>query len=122
MTAGLIWRDGRFLITKRPKGTHLAGFWEFPGGKQEAGETLEECLVREIKEELGIEVRTEELLVTVDHEYGNRMISLHLFLCTHLSGQPEPLECEDIKWVHPEDLVQYRFPPPDRHIIQLNLF
>jgi 8-oxo-dGTP diphosphatase len=118
VTAGLIWRDGKLLITKRPEGTHLAGFWEFPGGKQESGETLEECLEREIKEELGIEVRAEKLLFTVDHEYENRMISLYLFLCTHLSGQPAPLACEDMRWVLSEDLTQYRLPPPDLHIIK----
>ncbi len=118
MTAGLIWQDGRLLISKRPAGSHLAGFWEFPGGKQEIGETLEECLEREIKEELGIEVRVEKLLFTVGHEYDNRKISLYLFSCTQLSGEPEPLECEEVRWIHPKDLMQYRLPPPDRHILQ----
>lgn len=119
VTAGLIWRDGKVLITRRPEGSHLAGFWEFPGGKQENGETLEECLEREIKEELGIDTQAEKLLYTVHHEYENRTISLHLFLCTHLGGQLEPLQCEEIKWVYPKDLAQYRFPPPDEKIIQL---
>jgi mutator protein MutT len=117
VTAGLIWQGGRLLITKRPTGSHLAGFWEFPGGKKEKEETLEECLEREIKEELGIEVKAERLLFTVNHEYEDRVISLYLFLCNHIKGQPEPLECQDILWVHPEELSRFHFPPPDRLII-----
>jgi mutator protein MutT len=119
VTAGLLQQDGMVLITKRPVGSHLAGYWEFPGGKQEAGETLEECLVREMKEELGVNVRAGKRLLTVNHEYENRIISLYLFQCTHLGGELKPLACEEIRWVHPEDLTQYRFPPPDEKIIQL---
>lgn len=119
MTAGLLWQNGMVLITKRPEGSHLAGFWEFPGGKQEIGETLEECLEREIKEELDMEVRAEKLLLTMDHEYENRIISLYLFLCTQLGGEPKALGCEELRWVNPDDLRQYRFPPPDKKIIQL---
>ena len=118
MTAGLLWQSGMVMITKRPEGSHLAGLWEFPGGKQEAGETLEECLEREIKEELGLEVRAEKLLLTVDHEYEDRFISLYFFLCAQLGGEPKPLECEEMRWVRPEDLTQYRFPPPDKKIIE----
>lgn len=119
VTAGLMQQDGMVLITKRPAGSHLAGYWEFPGGKQEAGETLEECLVREMKEELGVNVRAGKRLLTVNHEYENRIISLYLFQCTHLGGELKPLACEEIRWVHPEDLTQYRFPPPDEKIIEL---
>jgi mutator protein MutT len=118
VTAGLLQQDGMVLITKRPVGSHLAGYWEFPGGKQEAGETLEECLVREMKEELGVNVRAGKRLLTVNHEYENRIISLYLFQCTHLGGELKPLACEEIRWVHPEDLTQYRFPPPDEKIIE----
>jgi mutator protein MutT len=119
VTAGLLQQNGMVLITKRPAGSHLAGYWEFPGGKQEAGETLEECLEREMKEELGVEVRAGKRLLTVDHEYENRIISLYFFYCTHMGGELKPLGCEEIRWVHPEDLRQYRFPPPDERIIQL---
>ena len=119
VTAGLLWQNGMVLIARRPEGSHLAGFWEFPGGKQEVGETLEECLEREMKEELDVDVHAEKFLLTVDYEYENRMISLYLFQCTHLGGEPKPLECEEMRWVHPEDLTQYRFPPPDEKIIQL---
>ena len=118
VTAGLLRHHGRLLIAKRAEGSHLAGFWEFPGGKKEDGETLEQCLKREIKEELGIKVQVEKLLFTVNHEYENRTVTLYLFPCTHLSGRPEPLQCEEVRWVYPEDLAQYRFPPPDLKIIR----
>ena len=119
VTAGILRRNGRVLITKRPEGKHLAGLWEFPGGKQENGETLEACLKREIKEELDIEVRVDKHLYTVHHEYEDRRISLHLFLCTHLKGDLKPLDSQEIKWVLHEDLSQYHFPPPDLKILKL---
>jgi mutator protein MutT len=113
VTAGLLWKDGKLLITKRPQGSHLAGFWEFPGGKQEPNESLEKCLEREIKEELGIAVKVQRSLLQVDHEYENKSISLHLFHCSIISGEPRPLGCDGIKWVLPEDLSEYPLPPPD---------
>jgi mutator protein MutT len=106
------------LITKRPEGKHLAGFWEFPGGKQERGETLETCLEREMKEELSIEVRVGKHLYTVHHEYEDRKVSLHLFSCTHLEGDLKPLDSQEIKWVSHEDLSQYRFPSPDLELLR----
>ena len=118
VTAGIIWLDGKLLITKRPRGSHLGGFWEFPGGKQEEGETLRECLEREIEEELGMKVRAGKLLLSVDHEYESRTISLHLFECSYLCGQPEPLEDQEIAWVPPGDLSRYHFPPPDHKFIR----
>ncbi|MDY7035424.1 MAG: (deoxy)nucleoside triphosphate pyrophosphohydrolase [Thermodesulfobacteriota bacterium] len=119
VAAGLIWLDGRVLITKRPKGTHLEGLWEFPGGKQNKGELLHECLEREIVEELGIKIHAEKRLFTVDHEYEDRYISLHLFHCSRLTGKPEPLEDQEILWVHPDQLKNFDFPPPDYRFIQL---
>jgi mutator protein MutT len=118
VTAGLLWREGRVLITKRPEGKHLAGFWEFPGGKQERGETLETCLEREMKEELGIEVRVGKHLYTVHHEYEDRKVSLHLFSCTHLEGDLKPLDFQEIEWVSHEDLSHYRFPSPDLELLR----
>jgi len=118
VTAGLLWQNGMVLIAKRREGSHLAGYWEFPGGKQEEGETLEECLEREIREELGADVRAGKRLLTVEHEYEDRIISLYLFQCTHLNGDLKPLACEEMKWVYPEDMTQYRFPPPDEKIIE----
>ena len=119
VTAGLICRNGRVLITKRHKGSHLAGLWEFPGGKQEGDETLQECLERELKEELGISVRAEKLLMSVDHEYDTKSITLHLFKCSQPVGDPEPLECESLRWVRPEELTQYPLPSADLSLLPL---
>jgi len=118
VTAGLIWKEGKLLISKRAKGTHLEGFWEFPGGKQEAGEELSECLEREIGEELGIETRVGEPLLTVDHEYRDKRISLHVFNCTWVRGEPAALACQEIRWVGWNELSGLRFPPPDIKVIE----
>ena len=117
VTAGLIWRDGRLLLTRRPQGSHLAGYWEFPGGKQEQGESLEQCLAREIMEELGVAVKVREHLLQVDHEYEEKLISLHLFQCSRLEGEPEAIGCDDMKWVSPADLELQKLPPPDIRMI-----
>jgi mutator protein MutT len=117
VTAGLLWKNGKVLITRRPQGSHLAGFWEFPGGKQEPGESLERCLEREIKEELGVEVKVESYLLQIDHEYENKSISLHLFQCSHRRGEPCPIGCDDMAWVDPKDLDHYKLPPPDIQIL-----
>jgi 8-oxo-dGTP diphosphatase len=118
VTAGLIWKEGRLLVSRRARGKHLAGFWEFPGGKQEPGEDLTQCLARELKEELGIEVRVDAPLLTVDHEYEKKRISLHLFCCTWVRGEPATLQCEEIRWVAWEDLSGLLFPPPDREAVE----
>ena len=97
VTAGIIWRNRRVLITKRPPGTHLAGFWEFPGGKREPHETLEECLVRELKEELGITIRAGGHLISVEHEYEDKFITLHVFQCHDMKGLPRTLEGQELQ-------------------------
>ncbi|MDB9823286.1 8-oxo-dGTP diphosphatase MutT [Deltaproteobacteria bacterium] len=118
VAAGLIKKDGRLLITRRPEGSHLAGKWEFPGGKQETHESLELCVERELKEELDIDVRAEKLLFTVQHEYETKLVTLHLFECTFLKGSPKAIEGQKIRWVAPGHLRKDTFPPPDRKIIE----
>ena len=119
VTAGIIFKDGRILIAKRPPGFHLAGLWEFPGGKQEPGESLQACLEREIKEELDIEISADRLFSTVCHEYEKKIVSLHVFECSHLTGDPKALEGQEIRWIKPSELRQYEFPPPDQEVIGL---
>ena len=119
MTAAIIWKEGRVLITKRPEGSHLEGLWEFPGGKQEGKETLKECLIREIKEELGMEILPDSPLLTVRHEYETKWITLYTFNCIHLKGHPSPMEGQETRWVAPGDLRTYTFPPPDNKVIEL---
>ncbi len=119
VTAGILRRDGRVLITRRPEGRHLAGLWEFPGGKKENGETLEQCLVREIREELGMDVRPDKPILRVDHEYDEKRVTLHFYSCTPLTGEePRGLEGQETRWVRPEDLSLFRFPPPDNRMIR----
>jgi mutator protein MutT len=121
VTAGLIWRDGKVLIARRPRGRHLAGFWEFPGGKQEENETLQGCLEREIKEELGIEIRADKKLLSVRHHYETTCITLHVFQCSDLKGRPTAQEGQEAKWVRPEDLPSYKFSPPDLKVVDMLL-
>ena len=117
VTAAIIWQDGKILITKRPEGKHLEGMWEFPGGKKEETETLEECITREIREELGVDIKPGKLLLTVNHEYKSKVVELHIFECALINGSPIPLEGQDMKWVKPEDMRDYTFPPPDIEVI-----
>ena len=106
------------MITRRPKGSHLAGLWEFPGGKQEGGESLEGCVEREIREELGVEIKAQKHFLTVQYEYETKRITLHVFHCTNPKGQPIALEGQATRWVRPQELPQYDFPPPDLKIIE----
>ena len=118
VTAGLIFNNGKILIARRPEGRHLAGMWEFPGGKREGDETLETCMEREIKEELDIDVKAVKLLISINHEYDTKNITLHLFECVLITGSLLPMEGQEIRWVTPADLSRYTFPPPDREIIE----
>jgi mutator protein MutT len=117
VTAGLVWKGGKILITLRPEGSHLAGYWEFPGGKQEPGESLEACLEREIREELAMEVKAIQEVLQIDHDYETKSITLHLFQCHWVKGTPTPLGCAELLWVKPEDLALYRLPPPDLRLL-----
>jgi 8-oxo-dGTP diphosphatase len=119
VAAGLI-RDaaGRYLITQRRRGSHLAGRWEFPGGKVEAGETPAAGLRRELEEELSATFTVGELVETVRWEYPDRTVTLHFFDCRLESGAIEPREEQAMQWVEPARLPEYDFPPADRELIQ----
>ncbi len=118
VSAGLIRKNGQFLISKRLKGSHLEGFWEFPGGKLEEGESIQSCLEREIKEELDLKVKAGQVSLTLDHEYETKIISLYVMYCTILGGEPMAIECQEFKWVAPEDFKKFVFPPPDIKVIE----
>jgi 8-oxo-dGTP diphosphatase len=110
--------DGRYLITQRRRGSHLAGLWEFPGGKLEAGETPEIGLRRELEEELTATFEVGPLVETIHWEYPDRTIVLRFYRCRHLSGPIEPREGQAMAWVAPERLGDYEFPPADGALIQ----
>ena len=119
VVAAIIRRDNRILITRRPPQSHLAGLWEFPGGKVEAGESLESALVREIREELGVEIGVQRPFHTIEHHYPARSVRLHFFDCTLHSGEPQALEADSLAWVGAGELDQYQFPEADRKLITL---
>jgi len=117
VAAAVAERDGTFLLTRRLAGTHLAGTWEFPGGKCEDGEHLDECLHRELIEELGVAVIVGPELFTTRHVYPEREVELHFFQC-ELRGEPQPTLGQEMRWVARKDLPSLEFPPADRELIE----
>jgi 8-oxo-dGTP diphosphatase len=117
VTAAVVERDGAFLVTRRLKGTHLAGTWEFPGGKCEPGEPLEACLWREIREELGARCSVGSEIFSITHEYTERRIELHFYVCT-LLDDPVPLLGQEMRWVPRNQLTELDFPPADDELIR----
>ena len=117
VVAAVIEHDGRYLITQRRSGSHLAGLWEFPGGKTEIGESPEAALRRELTEELSATFGVGEKLDTVTWEYPDRTVVLHFYRCTLESGTIQPLESQTMVWVAPERLEEFAFPPADRELI-----
>jgi 8-oxo-dGTP diphosphatase len=118
VVAALIQDDqGRYLITRRRGGSHLAGMWEFPGGKREPGESLEEALRRELIEELSATFSVGEKVETVRWPYAERTVVLHFYRCRFESGTIEPREQQAMEWVEPARLAELEFPPADRELI-----
>jgi 8-oxo-dGTP diphosphatase len=117
----LIDADGRILLAQRPKGKSLEGLWEFPGGKVEPGESPEETLVRELKEELGIETRIACLapLTFASHAYEDFHLLMPLYACRRFEGSPRGMEGQAIKWVRPGNLRDYPMPPADEPLIPM---
>jgi len=117
VSAGLVFRGGKLLITQRHNSGHLADLWEFPGGKREPGETFEQCLARELHEELGIEVAVGRLVESLTHQYPERAVHLQFFLCAWRRHEPRPLDCQAVAWITPDDLAQYEFPAADERLL-----
>ena len=118
VTAGIIRRGARILVTRRRPEAMLGGLWEFPGGKLEPDETLEQCLSREIREELDIEIRIERPFVSVDHAYSHFRITLHTFLCRHSRGRVQDIGCDAHRWVTVDQLGELAFPKADRVVLE----
>jgi len=117
--AAIIERRGKILITQRPLNGLLGGLWEFPGGKQDKGETLEECVAREIAEELAIRIEVGDLFARVNHAYSHFRITLHVFRCKPVSGRIRKLGVADYRWIEPHELSRFAFPKADRVVIAM---
>lgn len=108
-----------YLITLRRQDTVLGGFWEFPGGKIEPGESPQACVAREFREEVGLEVSLEEPLGVLEHAYDHAHVTIRPFRCRWLAGEPRNLQVADHRWVRPKDLAQYAFPPANAPLLEL---
>jgi len=114
----VIWNEaGKILIDKRRKQGLHGGFWEFPGGKIEPGETIEACIKREIMEELGIVIEVGESLMTIEHDYTKFTITLNVHHSHYVSGEPQTIECDEIRWVTLDEIDQFTFPKANEQII-----
>jgi 8-oxo-dGTP diphosphatase len=118
VTAAVVERGGRLLLTRRQAGVHLEGFWEFPGGKCNAGETLVDCLKRELREELDVDASVFEEIFTVTHGYADRIVELHFLRCD-LAGEPRPQLGQEMRWVPRAELASLDFPPADAEFIEM---
>ena len=119
VTAGIIRAaDGRVLLAERHRSCPGGGTWEFPGGTREKNESLEECLHRELEEELGIRVRIDEPFVVIENPYEDIPMTLHTFLCTHTDGEPRAIECKDWRWVDFEELRKANLTGADRRVLE----
>ena len=118
VAAAVIERDGRYLITRRQPGVHLAGHWEFPGGKCEPDETLDACLRRELREELNVDVTVGDVLLTTTHDYPERRVELHFVRCG-LEGEPAPQLGQEMRWTPREELNALEFPAADAELIRV---
>jgi len=114
--AAVVERDGAFLLTRRLEGTHLAGTWEFPGGKCEPSESHVDCLRRELMEELGVDASIGDEIFAITHTYPERTVELHFRRCT-LNGTPVPQIGQEMMWAKREDLSALEFPEADRELI-----
>jgi 8-oxo-dGTP diphosphatase len=117
VSAALIFCHGKLLITRRHAKSHLGGLWEFPGGKREPDESFEQCLVREIREELGIEIEVAELFEEISHAYADKTVHLKFFICKLISGKLQALDCAAFQWVNKAGLADFEFPAADARLL-----
>jgi len=118
IAVGVVWKRGKVLIARRREDAMLGGLWEFPGGHREKRESLEHCVAREVREELGIEIAVGEKFAAVDHAYSHFAITMHAFHCRHVRGTPRAIGCAAFKWVSPRALSEYAFPKANRMVIE----
>ena len=113
----LIRRERQFLISQRNADDTFGSFWEFPGGRRNPGERFEDCVVRETREELGVEVLVKKKIMEIRKEHNEKSIWLNFDLCEYVSGDPQPLEGQKVLWADVADLKNYSFPPANERVI-----
>lgn len=118
VTAGIILKQNKILIAQRRFDDELGGLWEFPGGKTEPGETLPECLIREIFEELNIQIEVQKYLISLDQNRSNSIIRIHFFLCQFRGGRPEPRGVQDWNWISFKQFSSFEFIAGDQLVIE----
>ena len=118
VAAAVIEREGRILVSRRLKGTHLEGLWEFPGGKCEAGETIAGCLVREIREELGVEATVGPEVLSTEHDYPEKRVRLHFHWCA-IDAEPRSMIGQELQWIARDDLGTLQFPSADKELVEI---
>lgn len=119
IAVGIVWKDGHLLIDQRKHEDMLGGLWEFPGGKVQDGESYEQAVVREVKEELGIDVHVKNHVATIEHGYSHFTITMHAYECQYVAGEPQAIECADWRWVTLEDLHNYAFPRANGKLLEI---
>jgi mutator protein MutT len=113
----VILRDGEVLVARRHRDAPLGGLWEFPGGKVRPGESVPACVEREVEEEVGVQVRSEPPFMTAEHQYAHARVRLSCCRCTLIAGEPQALECAEVRWVPLVELPQYDFPEANASLL-----
>ncbi len=114
----LVRRGREFLISQRNANDSFGSLWEFPGGKKNQDESFEDCCARETLEETGVTIRVEKKLMELRRQYNEREIWLNFYICAYISGEPQPLDCQNVQWVDVQNLSQFPFPPANNLVIE----
>ncbi|MBT3595896.1 MAG: (deoxy)nucleoside triphosphate pyrophosphohydrolase [Verrucomicrobia bacterium] len=118
VAAALVFRNEKLLIARRPSGVHLAGLWEFPGGKREQGESFESCLQREIWEELDCGITVGSLVFKNVHSYSEKTVDIRFYHCKLTQGEPRAIECDALEWITKDQVADYSFPEADVALLE----
>jgi mutator protein MutT len=117
VAAGILWNGTQVLIARRQSGDHQGGRWEFPGGKRHAGESIAQCLRREMLEEIGIEIEVGPLWRALTHVYPDRRVTLYFYFCDLTRGTPTPIQCDELRWIPPGELREHDFVEGDLPVL-----